>query len=73
MKFIDDYPLDFSLDLYLLIIAKSNNYRILNHEVIMKQRLHGEAKGGGTLKGKFKLIKRTIIYIFELRKKLWNL
>lgn len=73
LKFIDDYPLDFSLDLYLLIIAKSNNYRILNHEVIMKQRLHGEAKGGGTLKGKFKLIKRTIIYIFELRKKLWNL
>ncbi len=73
LKVIEDYPSDFSLDLYFLIMAKSNNYRIINHEVIMKERLHGEAKGGGTLKGKLKLIKRTLIYIFELKKKLWNL
>ena len=73
LKCIEDYPSDFSLDLYFLIMAKSNNYRIINHEVIMKKRLHGEAKGGGTFKGKIKLINRTLIYIFELKKKLWNL
>ena len=73
LDYIDDYPTDFSLDLYLIIVAKTNNYRIINHEVIMKKRLFGESKGGGSLKGKFKLIKRTLVYIFELKKKLWNL
>jgi len=72
-ELIKDYPKDFSLDLYILIIAKSNNYKIINHEVIMKKRLYGEAKGGGSLIGKLKLIKRTLLYIFELKKKLWNL
>jgi glycosyltransferase involved in cell wall biosynthesis len=71
--YFKDYPLDFSLDLYFLVIAKTNNYRIINHEVIMKKRLYGEAKGGGSLKGKIKLIKRTLFYIIELKKKLWNI
>tara|TARA_B110000483_G_C18129689_1_gene517106 strand:+ start:827 stop:949 length:123 start_codon:yes stop_codon:yes gene_type:complete len=32
-------------------------------DVIFQKRKHGEAKGGGSIKGKFKLIKRTINYI----------
>ena len=68
LYYIRDYPKDFSLDLYLLVMAKSKNYRIINHEVIMKKRLFGEAKGGGSFKGKLKLIKRTLVYIFELKK-----
>jgi len=72
LSYLKDYPRDFSLDLYLLVIAKANKYKIINHEVIMKKRLFGEAKGGGNLKGKIKLIKRTFVYIVELRKKLWN-
>ena len=70
---LDDYPYDFSLDLYLLIIAKINDYKIINHKVVMKKRLHGEAKGGGSLKGKIKLIKRTFVYMFKLRKRIWKL
>jgi hypothetical protein len=54
-------------------MAKTNNYRVINHEVVMKKRLYGQAKGGGSLKGKIKLIKRTFIYIIKLRIKLWNL
>ena len=73
LSYVKDYPVDFSLDLYLLVIAKTNNYRIINHEVIMKKRLFGEAKGGGNFIGKLKLIKRTFTYIIELRRKLWNL
>ena len=69
VKFMQDYPYDFSLDLYLLIIAKINNYKILNFEVEFKNRLYGEAKGGGSILGKLKLTIRTIIYIFKLRKK----
>ena len=71
--YLNDYPKDFSLDLYFLIIAKIKNYRIINHKVMFKTRLHNQAKGGGTLKGKFKLIKRTFLYMFKLRKKIWKL
>ena len=73
LNYMKDYPKDFSLDLYLLVMARANNYRIINHEVIMKKRLYGDAKGGGTLKGKIKLVRRTLIYIIELKIKLWNL
>ena len=73
IKFMQDYPYDFSLDLYLLIIAKINNYKILNFEVEFKNRLYGEAKGGGSILGKLKITIRTIIYIFKLRKKIWNI
>ena len=68
-----DYPNDFSLDLYFLIIAKIKNYKIINHNVVLKNRLYNEAKGGGTFKGKIKLIKRTLLYMFKLKKKIWKL
>ena len=68
-----DYPNDFSLDLYLLIIARLNDYKIINHKVKFNKRLHGKAKGGGDIKVKIKLIKRTFIYMFELKKKIWKL
>ncbi len=71
-KYIDDYPNDFSLDLYLLIVAKLNGYKIIEYNVDFKKRLHGEAKGGGSILGKLRLIKRTFIYIFKLRIKIWN-
>ena len=72
LKYIKNAPNDFSLDLYFLVIAKINNYKIIDHDVIMKKRLHGEAKGGGNLKGKIKLIKRTLVYIFKLKNNLWK-
>ena len=52
-------PLDFSLDLFLLINAK----KIKTVDVFFHKRKFGEAKGGGTFLGKWKLIKRTISYI----------
>tara|TARA_B110001450_G_scaffold109100_1_gene103171 strand:- start:1621 stop:2262 length:642 start_codon:yes stop_codon:yes gene_type:complete len=55
-------PVDFSLDLFLLIKAKQFGM-IKTIDVIFQKRKHGEAKGGGSIKGKFKLIKRTINYI----------
>ena len=73
LNYLKEYPKDFSLDLYFLVMAKINDYRIINHDVIMKNRLYGQAKGGGNFKGKIKLIKRTFVYIIKLRIKLWNL
>ena len=73
LQFLNDYPCDFSLDLYILVMAKIHDYEIISYKVIMKKRIYGEAKGGGNLKGKLKLMKRSFIYIFQLRKKIWKL
>ena len=73
LKKFKNPPLDFSLDLYVLCFFISKQIEIKTFPVFFKKRLFGESKGGGSLKGKFKLIKRTLVYIFELKKKLWNL
>ncbi len=58
-------PDDFSLDVYLLYQAKKSG-SIHKIDVQYLKRLYGEAKGGGSLKGKWKLIKRTFAYINKL-------
>jgi glycosyltransferase involved in cell wall biosynthesis len=65
-----DAPHDFSLDLYLLWKAKRKG-RILDFPVFFEKRVAGEAKGGSgsSLKVRWKLIRRSFNYIFELRKK----
>ena len=60
-------PDDFSLDLYLLYQARMNDYKILEYPVNFTKRMHDEAKGGGTLKGKWKLTKRTWGYMNEMK------
>lgn len=61
-------PSDFSLDLYLLYQAKINGYAIKEIPVFFKDRIHGEAKGGGSFKTKINLIIRTFKYILKTRK-----
>jgi glycosyltransferase involved in cell wall biosynthesis len=72
LEYLTNAPNDFSLDLYLLYIAKTEGFKIQTFPVVFRKRLFGEAKGGGTFKGKIKLIKRTIKYISELRSKIKN-
>ena len=60
-------PLDFSLDLYFLYHATKNG-QVLDFPVYFNQRLHGEAKGGGSLKTKYRLTKRTVEYIFHFKR-----
>lgn len=67
VQHMEDPPDDFSLDLYLLHIAKKKRYRLMTHPVYFHDRVHGEAKGGGTMEGKWKLIKRTARYILALQ------
>ena len=72
LKLLTQYPKDFSLDLFVLYKAKVNGYEIYEHPVDFKNRLYGEAKGGGTIIGKIKLIIRTLSYIIDLKSKLNN-
>ncbi len=62
-------PHDFSLDLYLLYHAKKRG-KIIDFPVFFEKRIAGEAKGGSgsSMKVKWKLMKRSFKYIFELRK-----
>jgi glycosyltransferase involved in cell wall biosynthesis len=66
-----DAPLDFSLDLYFLYHAKKKG-KILDFPVFFEKRVAGEAKGGSgsSLKVRWKLIRRSFKYIFELRRKM---
>ena len=61
-------PLDFSLDLYLIYFFKTKKINIKTFPVIFNDRKFGEAKGGGSFKGKIKLIFRTLNYIHKLNK-----
>jgi glycosyltransferase involved in cell wall biosynthesis len=61
-------PTDFSLDLYMLYQARMSGYPILEHPMPFGRRLHGEAKGGGGLGLKFRLIRRTWAYMLTFRK-----
>ncbi len=60
-------PLDFSLDLYLIYFFKSKKIEVKSFPVFFNKREFGDAKGGGTFKGKIKLIKRTLNYIHRLK------
>lgn len=66
-------PHDFSLDLYFLYQAKKHG-QIIDFPVYFAKRVAGEAKGGSgsSFKTKWKLIKRSFNYIFELRKQIKN-
>lgn len=67
---LDNLPDDFSLDLYVLYCAKKAGLREVQLPVHFGKRLAGEAKGGASLFGKYKLTKRTVAFIFELRRRL---
>jgi len=65
----DQAPRDFSLDLYALIQAKRTSTKIVSFPVLFKKRILGEAKGGGgSIKNRLNLIKRTFFYILRLKK-----
>lgn len=63
-------PTDFSLDLYLLYMAKRLGYRIETVPVNFGQRLHGESKWAFSFSSRYKTIFRTIKYIFALKRAL---
>jgi glycosyltransferase involved in cell wall biosynthesis len=69
LKKMNNPPNDFSLDLYLLNIAKINKIEILEIPVYFNERLYGEASGGGgsSFKTKMELISKTFSYIIQIR------
>ena len=69
LKKFKNPPNDFSLDLYFLLIAYFNNYKIIEYPIYCGKRYSGNAKGGGSLIGKVKLTIRSIKFIIDLKNK----
>jgi len=63
-------PNDFSLDLYVYFMAKKSKLVIKRFPVKFSKRLHGTSDWNSSLLGKYKFIKRTLSYSFNLRRKL---
>lgn len=61
-------PHDFSLDLYTLFLARQRGYTLVRLPVVFGARKYGEAKGGGSIRLKWKLTKRTWGFIRQLRR-----
>jgi glycosyltransferase involved in cell wall biosynthesis len=64
-------PWDFSLDLYAQYWAQAKG-KIIEIPVYFNKRLHGEAKGGGSIKTRIKVTRRVFSYILDLRRELKN-
>ena len=67
IKFMKKPPNDFSLDVYFLVIAIKEKYKVIEHEVNWGERKYGDAKGGGSIKAKFNLTLQTLKRIFQLK------
>ena len=64
-------PLDFSFDLYMIYSFKKQKIKIETIPVYFEKRLHGESKGGGSnLRGKIKIVIKTIKYVKKLKNKI---
>ena len=70
LKKLTNPPTDFSLDLYLLTMAKKLGYRIETVPVNFGKRLHGESKWAFSFSSRYKTVLRTIKYIFALKRTL---
>lgn len=70
LKEFENPPLDFSLDLFLIYFFRIKKIKVNTFSVTFKKREFGEAKGGGSFKGKIKLVVRTFNYIHKLKRSL---
>mgnify|MGYP001241381582 FL=1 len=69
LKKLKNVPLDFSFDIFFLLVAQKENLKIFEYPIVVHKRYAGEAKGGGSLKLKIKLTLRTFSYMIDLKKR----
>lgn len=67
---LDNIPKDFSLDLYLLYMAKRKGLDVIRFDVFFPPRIHGESSWNTGLASKWKFIKRTMDFSVKLKKEL---
>jgi len=70
IKDLNNFPHDFSLDLYLLYMATKKGFKVIRFDVLFPPRLHGKSSWNSGLLAKWKFIKRTIEFSLKLKKEL---
>lgn len=70
LELMEEAPSDFSLDLYVLHVANQCGLDVQEVPVEFASRHRGKAKGGGSLRGKIRLMRRTMTYMLALRRSL---
>ena len=63
-------PTDFSIDLYFLFMARKRKLEVIRFDVIFPERIHGESSWNKGLISILKLIKRTLVFSFKLKRDL---
>lgn len=69
---IDDAPLDFSLDLYAYYKAKKLGAEVIRFPVVFAERQHGQSHWNVDWSSKWKFIKRTITFSWALAQSIDN-
>ena len=67
---LNDIPMDFSLDLYFLYMAKLRHMHVIRFNVVFPPRIHGESSWNNGLGSKWRFIKRTLTFSLKLKKRL---
>jgi len=65
-------PDDFSLDLYVLYMARHLGLTVERFDVVFPERQHGESSWNTGLAAKWKFIKRTLEFSVQLKRELKN-
>jgi glycosyltransferase involved in cell wall biosynthesis len=63
-------PNDFSLDLYIYVLAKQHNLKIQKFDVLFPERFHGQSSWNTGLGAKINLIFKTVSYSLKLKNSL---
>lgn len=70
---LEEFPDDFSLDLYMYYMARKKGLKIERINVLFTDRIHGESKWNDqTFKAKWKFIKRTLTFSKGLKQRIQN-
>jgi len=62
-----DIPIDFSIDLYALVMAMKEDLMVARFPVEFLPRIHGASKWNSGIKERIRFIRRTISYSLKLR------
>ncbi len=69
-KIKDSCPKDFSLDLYLLYMAKKMRFKVIRFKVVFPPRVFGKSSWNTGIISKWKFIKRTLDFSYKLKKEI---
>lgn len=69
INLLDNPPFNFGFDLYVLYVARLNNYKFIELPVLFPPRVHGNSSWSFSFFKRYRTILSIILYMFHLRNK----